>query len=103
VKVIGLREAKDALSDYVDRAQKERVLITRHGKPAALVIGVEGQDLETIMLGSDPDFWAMIAERRKSPAMLSSEEVLARVEANAKKKGGAKKVSAKRRESRTRA
>ncbi|NUQ63629.1 MAG: type II toxin-antitoxin system prevent-host-death family antitoxin, partial [Pirellulales bacterium] len=53
---MGLREAKARLSEFVDQAQTDRILITRRGRPAALVIGVEGQDLEQVLLGSDPEF-----------------------------------------------
>src|ERR1700694_1480454 len=57
MKTVGIREAKASLSAYVARAQHERVLIMKHGKPAALVIGVEGQDLEDVLLAHDPTFW----------------------------------------------
>jgi prevent-host-death family protein len=75
VKLIGLKEAKAHLSEFVDAAQQDRVLITRHGQPAALVIGVEGQDLEQIVLGGSLEFWKMIEERRKkeTPALTSDE------------------------------
>jgi PHD/YefM family antitoxin component YafN of YafNO toxin-antitoxin module len=39
---------RQGLSAAVDVAQKEPVLIMRHGKPAALLIGVEGKGLEQI-------------------------------------------------------
>ena len=60
MKVIAVREAKQQLSACIDRAQKERVLITRRGKPAALVIGVQGQDLEEVLLMQNPRFWELI-------------------------------------------
>jgi prevent-host-death family protein len=69
MKVAALREVKEAFSKFVERAQKERVLVTRHGKPAALVIGVEGQDLESLLTASDPNFWAMIERRRREPTI----------------------------------
>lgn len=50
-------------------AQRERVLITKHGKPAALVIGVEGQALEDVLLAQDPEFWKLVEERRKQPTL----------------------------------
>jgi len=78
MKVVALREAKQSLSGCVDDAQRDRVLITRHGKPAALVIGVEGQDFEDVLLTSNPRFWQMIEARRKQPT-LSLAEVRARL------------------------
>jgi prevent-host-death family protein len=75
VKLIGLKEAKAHLSEFVDAAQRDRILITRRGQPAALVIGVEGKDLEQVILGSDLEFWKMIQERRKrtGPTLTSDE------------------------------
>jgi prevent-host-death family protein len=76
VKLIGLKQAKARLSEFVDASQRDRVLITRRGKPVALVIGVEGQDIEQIILGSDPAFWKLIEERRRRTApTLTSDDV----------------------------
>ena len=74
MKVIAVREAKQQLSACIDEAQRDRVLITKHGKPAALVIGVEGKDLEELMLVSNPRFWRLIEERRASRPSVSLEE-----------------------------
>ena len=41
------------------------MLITRHGKPAALVIGVEGHDIEDVLLRQDLAFWKLVEERRR--------------------------------------
>jgi prevent-host-death family protein len=64
MKVVALREAKQQLSGCVVRAQRERVLITKQGRPAALMIGVEGHDLEDVLLMQNPRFWKMIEARR---------------------------------------
>ncbi len=52
------------LDACVDEAQRERVVLTRKGKPVALVVGVEGMDEEQLGLGSSNKFWRLIAERR---------------------------------------
>ena len=39
-----LNQVKDSLSDYVNRACEEQVLITRHGRPAAILIGFADED-----------------------------------------------------------
>ena len=75
MKSIGLKDPKAHLSRFVDRAQRERILITRRGKPAAIVISVEGQDIERIALESDAEFWRMIEERRKRRATLTSDDI----------------------------
>lgn len=80
MKTVGLREAKAQLSAYVARAQRERVLILRHGKPAAVVIGVEGQDLEQVLLAHDPELWKLIRARRAQPADVPLAKVRERLE-----------------------
>ena len=65
MKVLGLREAKQSLSVCIEKSQKDRVLITRHGKPAAVVIGVAGQEMDDVILQMDPKFWKMIEEHVK--------------------------------------
>jgi prevent-host-death family protein len=74
MKVVALRDAKQQLSGCVVRAQRERVLITKQGRPAALMIGVEGHDLEDVLLMQNPRFWKMIEARRAQPT-LSLKEV----------------------------
>jgi prevent-host-death family protein len=78
MKLVGLREAKQGLNGLVAHAQKERVLLTKHGRPAALLIGVEGQDLETIMLAADARFWRWLEARRQEAPSFSLAEVEAR-------------------------
>jgi len=44
MKKIALSEIKDDLSKYLHVAEKEEVIITRHGKPAGVLIGFESED-----------------------------------------------------------
>lgn len=57
------------LDTCVIDAQCERVVITRKGKPIALIVGVEGMDEEQLQLGSSDKFWQLITERRKQNAI----------------------------------
>ena len=75
MKVLGLREAKLTLSECIEKAQTDRVLITKHGKPAAVVIGVAGQEMEDVLLQMDPKFWAMIEARRRDSSTVPMAEV----------------------------
>ena len=75
MKVVGLREAKQKLSHCIDAAQREGVVITRHGKPAAVVVGLEGYDMEDVAYMTDPEFWRMIDERRKETRTIPIAEV----------------------------
>jgi prevent-host-death family protein len=69
MKTVPLREAKQQLSNYVVTSQKEHVLITKHGRPSALIRGVEGHDLEDIVYMTNPGFWKMIRRRRQQKAI----------------------------------
>lgn len=40
-------------------------MLTRNGKPVALIVGVEGMDKEQLQLGSSDKFWKLIEKRRK--------------------------------------
>ena len=71
MKVIGLKDTN--LDACVNDAQRERVVITRNGKPVAIVVGVEGLDAEQLEFGSDPAFWELIAQRRRQRTMTRSQ------------------------------
>ena len=62
-----LRQA--TLDTCVNDAQRERIVLTRNGKPVALIIGVEGMDEEQLQLSSSDKFWRLIAERRTQKTM----------------------------------
>lgn len=71
MKTIGLEHA--TLDACVKDARHERVVITRKGKPVALIVGVEGLDEEQLQLGSSPKFWTLIEERRKQKTISRAE------------------------------
>lgn len=62
MKMVNLEQAN--LDACIEDAQGERVVITRNGKPVALIVGVEGMDKEQLELGSSVKFWTLIEERR---------------------------------------
>jgi prevent-host-death family protein len=70
VKTVTVRDLQKRVKQCVDDAQRDRVVITRHGKPAAVLVGVEGAEWDTVMLQSDPAFWRLIRTRRKQPTVL---------------------------------
>ncbi len=79
MKVVALAKAKNELSAYVEEAQRGRVLVTRHGRPAALIIGVEGEEFEDLMTRTDPEFWRMIETRRSTSKTISASEMRKRL------------------------
>ena len=44
MKEVALSEVKDDLSKYLRLAEKEGIVITRHGKPAGILIGFKSED-----------------------------------------------------------
>jgi prevent-host-death family protein len=72
VKVAPLAEVKTRLSAYLKQAQHDSLLITRHGRPVALVLGVEGESLEDLLTSADPELWRMIAARRSAGRTVSA-------------------------------
>ena len=60
---------KGDLASCVSQAQQGRVVVTRKGKPVALVVGIEGLDREQIELGSSDKFWKLIVKRRKQKTL----------------------------------
>jgi prevent-host-death family protein len=73
VKTITVRDLQKSIKEAVDSAQSERVIVTRRGKPAAVLLGVEGSDWETVVLETSPELWKLIEERRAEPTLLLEE------------------------------
>ncbi len=64
---VALNEAKDELSRYLRMAEKEDVIITRHGVPAGLLIGfADPEDWWEEMLLRNPRFQARVEQARQS-------------------------------------
>jgi prevent-host-death family protein len=67
MKQISLAEVKDQLSKYLRMAEKETIVITRHGKPAGVLIGFESEeDWFDYRLENDPRFLARISLSREN-------------------------------------
>ncbi len=64
---IPLNQVKDDLSRYLRVAEKEDVIITRHGIPAGILIGFEDPEAwwEELLL-RDPRFRTRVAQARSS-------------------------------------
>ncbi len=67
MKHVALSEVKDDLSKYLRLAEKEEVIITRHGKPAGILIGFESEDeWFEYRLEHDPAFLQRVEQARQS-------------------------------------
>jgi antitoxin YefM len=83
---VPLAEVKNRLSEVVDRLEREhgRVVITRHGHPAAVMLSLEDLESleETLAVLSDPELMAAVREADAEVAegttvRLSKQEALA--------------------------
>jgi prevent-host-death family protein len=62
-----LSEIKDDLSRFLREAEKQEIVITRHGKPAGVLIGFESEDdWFDYKLENNPRFLQRIEQARKS-------------------------------------
>lgn len=67
MKRVPLSEVKDDLSRYVQMAAHEHIVVTRHGRPAAVLIGFEDEDdWFDYQLEHDPRFMARMDAARQS-------------------------------------
>jgi prevent-host-death family protein len=67
MKKVKLSEVKDRFSEYLRMAEDEEVIVTRHGKPAGLLVGFATEDdWIDYRLEHDPQFVRRIAEARAS-------------------------------------
>jgi prevent-host-death family protein len=69
MKTVTVRDLQKKVKECVDDAQHDRVVITRRGKPAAVLVGVEGDDWDAVVLQTDPSFWRLIRARRRQRTM----------------------------------
>jgi prevent-host-death family protein len=67
MKRVKLSEVKDRFSEYLRMAEDEEIIVTRHGKPAGLLVGFATEDdWIDYRLEHDPRFVRRIAEARAS-------------------------------------
>ena len=67
MKQVALSEIKDDLSKYLRLAENEEIIITRHGKPAGVLVGFASEDdWFDYKLEHDPRFLKRIARARQS-------------------------------------
>ncbi len=73
MKTVNARDLQKKIKECVDMSQQDQLVITRRGKPAAVMVGVQGKDWEDVVLQTSSTFWKFIEERRKQPTMSMKE------------------------------
>ena len=64
---VPLSELKDDLSRFLREAEKQEIIITRHGKPAGVLIGFQSEDdWFEYRLENDPRFLQRIERARQN-------------------------------------
>ena len=67
MKEVPLSEIKDDLSRFLREAETQEIVITRHGKPAGVLIGFESEDdWFEYRLEHDPRFLRRVEEARNN-------------------------------------
>ena len=67
MKEVSLSEVKDDLSRFLREAEKQEIVITRHGMPAGVLIGFESEDdWFDYKLENDPRFLERVEQARKN-------------------------------------
>ena len=66
MKTLELAQATDSLAEYARGLSKGGMLLTRRGKPLALLVPLKPSDLEAARLSMNPEFMRIIARSRRS-------------------------------------
>ncbi len=85
MKIVPLAEVKSKLSEYLTLCQAEPIIITRNGRPSAMLVPYEEDDnLVSLLIANNARFRQKLEDAAKSiekTGGLSHEEVWARVNA----------------------
>jgi PHD/YefM family antitoxin component YafN of YafNO toxin-antitoxin module len=65
MKIASVKEVKDRLSQFLKTAEKEDVVITKNGRPSAVIHHLGDDEIEDYLLEHDPKFRAKIDKRWK--------------------------------------
>lgn len=78
MKTVNTRDLQKRIKQCVDMSQQDQIVVTRRGKPAAILLGVEGKDRGDVVLQTSSRFWKLIEGRRKE-STLSMKELRTRL------------------------
>jgi prevent-host-death family protein len=67
MKTVTVREARAKFSHWLRAAQEERVVITSHGAPVAVLTGVEGRDMTEVVMEYDERLVAALKRAERGP------------------------------------
>jgi prevent-host-death family protein len=66
MKIAPLAEVKDRFSAYIDESQESPIIVTRNGRPVAMLIAIKDEDdLDSLLLAHDQRFLRLLEEARQ--------------------------------------
>lgn len=65
MKIVPLNEVKNRFSQYLEQAKQEDIIVTKNGRPEAVIHSITDEDLEDYLFETDPRFIARIEALRE--------------------------------------
>lgn len=65
MKIVPLNEVKNRFSTYLELSKREDIVVTKNGRPAAILHAVTDENIEDYLFESDPRFIARIEALRR--------------------------------------
>ena len=66
MKIVPLAVVKDHFSSYIDESKESPIVVTRNGRPVAMLISInEEEDLDSILLSHNPRFIQLLEDARQ--------------------------------------
>ena len=95
MKMASVAEIKSQFSAFVKASEAGPVVVTRNGRPVAVIVGIQDEDeIERLLMAYSPRMQAILAASRKQIRegdVLNHEEFWAEVEASRTSKNGGQK------------
>jgi prevent-host-death family protein len=99
MKIAPLAEVKDRLSAYIDAAKESAIVVTRNGKPVALLTPIaDDDDLDSLLLAHDRKFIRLLEQARqrvRTGRYLTSEQFWGEVRRRQTRRGTKRRRSGK--------
>ena len=87
MKIAPLAQVKDRFSAYIDESRESPVVVTRNGRPVAMIISIDDEDdLDSLLLAHNPRFVQLLEAARQRVRVtggVSLAEMRQRVESSA--------------------
>jgi prevent-host-death family protein len=66
MKIAPLAEVKDRFSAYIDESRESPIVVTRNGRPVAMIIAITDEDdLDSLLLVHNPRFLQLLEDARQ--------------------------------------